>query len=43
MLVVLDPLAVGRLRPFVDLDRALSAKPRHRGYAAVAALLDPAA
>ena len=39
VLVVLDPLAVGRQRPFVDLDQALTASPRHRGYADVASKL----
>jgi transcriptional regulator with XRE-family HTH domain len=41
-LIVLDPVAAGRSRRFVDLEGALEAKPRHRGYAAVAALLEPA-
>lgn len=31
-LVVLDPLATGRRRPFVALDHALAARPRYRGY-----------
>lgn len=38
-LVVLDPLAAGRQRPYVDLDAALTARPRHRGYAEIAARL----
>jgi transcriptional regulator with XRE-family HTH domain len=38
-LVVLDPLAAGRQRRFVDLDAALIARPRHRGYAELAARL----
>lgn len=38
-LIVLDPLAVGRQRPFIGLDDALVAHPRHRGYAEVASLL----
>jgi transcriptional regulator with XRE-family HTH domain len=38
-LVVLDPLAVGRQRAFVDLETALGVDPRHRGYAAAAAAL----
>jgi hypothetical protein len=38
-LVVLDPLAAGRRRPFVAVDQALAARPRYRGYAdAVGAL-----
>jgi len=32
-LVVLDPLASGRQRPFVGLDDALTTRPRYRGYA----------
>lgn len=40
-LIVIDPLAVGRQRQFVGLDEALSARPRHRGYAdAASKLLD---
>ena len=36
-LVVLDPLAAGRQRPFIDLDTALTgARPRVRGYAEAA-------
>ncbi|HET7182749.1 MAG TPA: helix-turn-helix transcriptional regulator [Candidatus Limnocylindrales bacterium] len=42
-LIVLDPLASGRLRRYTDLDHALVARPRHRGYADLAALLDRAA
>ena len=38
-LVVLDPLATGRRRQFIDLELALTSKPRHRGYADVAAKL----
>ena len=38
-LVVLDPLASGRERVFIGLEAALNARPRHRGYSAVAALL----
>jgi hypothetical protein len=40
-LVVLDPLASGRQRRLIDLSEALapSARPRHRGYADVAAKL----
>jgi transcriptional regulator with XRE-family HTH domain len=38
-LVVLDPLAAGRQRPYVSLDAALTARPRHRGYAEMAARL----
>jgi transcriptional regulator with XRE-family HTH domain len=39
-LVVLDPLATGRQRPFIGLDEAIAtAKPRHRGYAEVVAEL----
>jgi len=36
-LVVLDPAAAGRQRPFVGLADALRARPRYRDYAAVAA------
>ena len=39
VLVVLDPLAVGRQRPVIGLDQALDAAPRHRGYADVASQL----
>jgi transcriptional regulator with XRE-family HTH domain len=39
VLVVLDPLAQGRDRRFVDLDRALTVASRHRGYADVASKL----
>ncbi len=39
LLIVLDPLAQGRQRPFIGLDEALTARPRHRGYAEVAAKL----
>lgn len=42
-LVVLDPLASGRQRELIGLDEALIARPRHRGYAAVAAALAEAA
>lgn len=42
-LIVLDPLAVGRQRVFIGLEDALSARPRHRGYADVARLLGEAA
>jgi hypothetical protein len=38
-LVVLDPLAIGRRRAFVSLDEALTVRPRHQGYAEVAAAL----
>jgi transcriptional regulator with XRE-family HTH domain len=40
-LVVLDPLASGRQRPFIGLEEALSpsTRPRHRDYADVAARL----
>ena len=38
-LVVLDPLAVGRQRPFMSLDEALTTRPRHRGYAEAASRL----
>ena len=37
--VLLDPLATGRERDFVDLEAALRVKPRHRDYADVAAKL----
>lgn len=36
VLVLLDPLATGRQRPFISLEQALTARPRHTGYAAVA-------
>jgi hypothetical protein len=32
-LIVLDPLARGRQRPFISLDEALTARPRYAGYA----------
>lgn len=32
-LVILDPLAAGRERRFIDLDSALTARPRYTGYA----------
>jgi hypothetical protein len=38
-LVVLDPLAEGRQRRYVGLDVALTTRPRHRGYAEIAARL----
>lgn len=39
-LIVLDPLAVGRQRRFIGLDEAVTGtRPRHRGYADVAAKL----
>lgn len=38
-LAVLDPLASGRQREFISLEAALTARPRHRGYADVAAAL----
>jgi transcriptional regulator with XRE-family HTH domain len=38
-LIVLDPLANGRQRLFIGLDEAMSARPRHRGYAEAAASL----
>lgn len=38
-LVVLDPLATTRQRPFIGLEEALVARPRHGGYAEVAARL----
>jgi hypothetical protein len=36
-LIVLDPTAGGRKRPFIDLDAALTARPRYAGYADAAA------
>ena len=39
VLVVLDPMAQGRERRFVDLDQALTVAPRHRGYGDVASKL----
>ncbi len=39
-LIVLDPLVAGRRDVFVGLDRALIARPRHRGYADVSSQLD---
>jgi hypothetical protein len=38
-LVVIDPLASARQRTFIGLEDALNARPRHAGYAAVAARL----
>ena len=38
-LIVLDPLAAGRQRAYVSLDEALPARPRHAGYAELAARL----
>jgi hypothetical protein len=38
-LIVLDPLAAGRQRLFIGLDDALTARPRHRGYAEAAKAL----
>ena len=38
-LVVMDPFASGRERSFVGLEAAMTVRPRHRGYATVAALL----
>jgi hypothetical protein len=35
-MVLLDPLAQGRERTWISLDEALTARPRHRGYADVA-------
>ena len=32
-LIVLDPGAAGRQRPFVSLEEALRVRPRYRGYA----------
>ena len=34
--VLLDPFALGRMRPFVDLETAIAARPRVRGYAEAA-------
>jgi hypothetical protein len=42
-LVILDPLATGRQRRFIDMDEAMTARPRHRGWAAMAAALSEAA
>ena len=39
VLVVMDPLASARQRQWVGLDEALKVRPRHRGYADVAAKL----
>jgi transcriptional regulator with XRE-family HTH domain len=39
-LIVLDPLAAGRERVFVDLEEALRARPRYAGYAAAARRLE---
>lgn len=39
-LIALDPVANGRQERFVGLDRALTARPRHRGYADVRALIE---
>ncbi|MCY7290243.1 MAG: helix-turn-helix domain-containing protein [Cryobacterium sp.] len=38
-LVVLDPTASGRQRAWIDLERALIVRPRHRGYADAAKAL----
>jgi|GEM_PF-1172773 len=38
-LVVLDPTASGRQRAWIDLERALIVRPRHRGYAEAAKAL----
>lgn len=38
-LIVLDPVAAGRQRRFIGFDEAISARPRHRGYAEAAARL----
>lgn len=43
VLVVLDPLASGRARPYVGLEDALTVRPRYRGYAELAAQLEHAA
>jgi hypothetical protein len=40
-LIVLDPVAQGPSARLVGLDRALTGRPRHRGYAEVRALLEP--
>jgi transcriptional regulator with XRE-family HTH domain len=40
-LVVIDPLATARQRPYVGLDDALTARPRYRSYAEAAARLLP--
>lgn len=42
-LIVLDPLASGRERPFVGLEAALRSRPRYRGYADAVTRLDRAA
>jgi transcriptional regulator with XRE-family HTH domain len=41
-LVVVDPRAVGRSRPWIGLDEALAARPRYRGYADAAATMSMA-
>ncbi len=41
-LVVFDPIASGRQRPFVGFEEAATVRPRHRGYADVAGLLESA-
>lgn len=38
-LIVLDPAAAGRQRLFIDLDEALTARPRYRDYASAAAAI----
>lgn len=43
VLVALDPMATGRARPYVGLEDAMTVRPRHRGYAELAARLDRAA
>ena len=41
-LVVFDPMATSRQRSFVGLEEAMMVRPRHRGYADVARLLESA-
>ncbi|MGI8928323.1 MAG: helix-turn-helix transcriptional regulator [Candidatus Limnocylindrales bacterium] len=41
-LVVFDPIATGRQRPFVGFEEATTVRSRHRGYADVARLLESA-
>lgn len=41
-LVLLDPLAQGRQERFISLGRAMTSRPRYRGYAEVRALLQAA-
>jgi transcriptional regulator with XRE-family HTH domain len=41
-LIVIDPLATSRQRTWIGLDEAMTVRPRHRGYADLARLLETA-